>query len=77
MTVNTELLRRKIEDSGMTITSFSAAIEMDPSTFYRKIDSGGCKFTIGQMHKAVAVLKLKKAEAVQIFLGENSQKCEN
>ena len=39
MTVNTELLRRKIEDSGMTITSFSAAIEMDPSTFYRKIDS--------------------------------------
>ncbi len=77
MTVNTELLRRKIEESGMSVTSFSAAIEMDPSTFYRKIDSGGCKFTIGQMHKTVAVLKLKKAEAVQIFLGENSQKCDN
>ena len=69
MTVNTELLRKKIEDSGMTISSFSAAIDMDPSTFYRKIDGGGCKFTIGQMHKAVAVLNLEKAEAVQIFLG--------
>lgn len=77
MFVNTKLLRQKIANSGLTITEFSQKIGIDSSTFYRKLDSEGQKFTVGQMHQAVAVLGLNKKEAVEIFLGENSRKCEN
>ena len=73
MFVNIKLLRQKIEEQGLTIGEFSNEIGINPSTFYRKVDNGGYKFTIGQMHKSVAVLDLNKQEAIDIFLNGNSQ----
>ena len=73
MTVDIDLLRLKISESGMTIPDFSAAIGINPSTFYRKIDAGGLKFTVGQMHETSAILKLSKKESCDIFLSDISQ----
>lgn len=77
MFVNTNLLRQKIANSGLTIAEFSQKIGINPSTFYRKLDSGGIKFTVGQMHQTASILGLNKKEAIEIFLGENLRKCEN
>lgn len=73
MVVNVQLLREKIERTGMTVEKFSTAIGINPSTFYRKIEDGGHKFTVGQMHRTVEVLGLKQCEAVKIFLNVDSQ----
>lgn len=73
MFVNIKLLRQKIGEKGLTIGEFSNEIGIDSSTFYRKVDAGGYKFTIGQMHKTVDTLNLNKQEAIDIFLQENSQ----
>ena len=73
MFVNIKLLRQKIGEKGLTIGEFSNEIGIDSSTFYRKVNAGGYKFTIGQMHKTVDTLNLNKQEAIDIFLQENPQ----
>ena len=73
MDINIPLLREKITEKKLTISEFADAIGMNPSTFYRKIEDGGCKFTVGQMHRTVEVLHLNRHEAVSIFLQSNSQ----
>ena len=68
MAVNVSRLRGKIVEHGSTQESVADAIGMDRSTFYRKMKSGGAKFTIGDVHKIVAAIPLSKEEAIDIFL---------
>ena len=77
MQVNINALRKSITEKGMTQESVAKAIGVDASTFTRKMKSEGLSFSIGQMHKIVAVLSISKEQATDIFLSENSQKCEN
>lgn len=72
MHTNLNKLKGKIKECGMTQEEFAKAIGMEKSTYYRKMQSGGSKFTIGQMHDAVKVLGLSAEEANDIFLPENS-----
>lgn len=73
MVVDIKLLRQKIAKKGYSISEFAKQIKMDPSTFYRKMESEGLKFSVGQMHLASNILELTKEEACAIFLSENSQ----
>lgn len=68
MKVDIIKLREKIDTKGLSIPEFSKEIGINPSTFYRKLETNGVRFTIGQMHKAVEILSLSKNDAVQIFL---------
>ena len=68
MTVDVDKLREKIDAKGISIQEFSKEMGITPSTFYRKLETNGLHFTIGQMHKAVEVLSLSKNDAVLIFL---------
>ncbi len=76
MQVDVNALRKSISDRGMTQEAVARAIGVDNSTFIRKMKCDGLSFSIGQMHKLVEVLSIPKAQATDIFLHENSQKCE-
>lgn len=76
MEINTMKLKGKIRENQMSMASFAASIGINPSTLSRKLSSGGDSFSIKQAHQAVSVLNLSREEAIDIFLPQNSRKCE-
>ena len=76
MSTNMEKLRGKMAELKISPEAMAKEIGVDVSTFYRKLKNEGVSFTVGQMHKIVAVLGLSQKEATSIFLWPNSHKCE-
>ena len=76
MKVNIDKLRGKIAERGTTQEKVASQIPMNKSTFSRKMQSEGLEFSIGDMHQITEILQLSKEEAGEIFLSENSHKCE-
>ena len=70
--MNTGKLSAKIAEKNIGKAELAKAVGIDESTLYRKMKQRGETFTIGQMHKIVAVLGLTHNEAIDIFLAENS-----
>lgn len=68
MSTDMRKLRGRMAELNLTPEDMAREIGVDPSTFYRKIKDDGIKFTVGQMHKIVDVLRLTKEEAASIFL---------
>ena len=68
VSTNMEVLRSKMNERNVSIEALSQKIGVDPSTFYRKLKSGGAAFTVGQMHRIAEVLMLTHDEAISIFL---------
>lgn len=68
MQINMLKLRGKIAEAGLNNKTFAQAMNMDTSTFYRKMKSNALTFTIEEMHRAVEVLDLSKEDACAIFL---------
>lgn len=66
--VNVNMLRGKIAERGMTMKSVANAISVDPSTLYRKMQSGGATFTIREADCIVTALSLSLQDATAIFL---------
>jgi transcriptional regulator with XRE-family HTH domain len=60
--------KRKFEESGLTVEELSDLIGIDPSTYYRKVNSNGENFTVKQAKKLAEILGLSPAEASEIFL---------
>ena len=73
MAVNVDMLKEKIAKSGITVKEIVSHLEMDESTYYRKISNNGNAFTVAQIQKLVDLLKLNKTDACNIFLKENSR----
>ncbi len=65
--MNTQMLKGKIVESGITQEAVADAIGMNRCTFYRKMKRKGNTFTVEEMNKIVQVIPLSKEEAVQIF----------
>ena len=68
MRVDVAKLRGKIVERGMTQEKLAHEIDMDKSTFSRKMKSEALEFSIGDMHRIASILSLSKEEAVEIFL---------
>lgn len=69
MHVDTDKLRGKIVERGLTHKRVAKSIGIDKSTFYRKMKKDdGAEFSVGEMHSLCDVLDLTKEEAVAIFL---------
>jgi putative phage repressor len=68
MTASMNRLRGVIRERGLTQQEVSEKLGIDPSTFYRKLASGGLAFTIGEMHRLADILQLTPEESAQIFL---------
>lgn len=65
--MNTQMLKGKIVESGMTQEAVADAIGMNRSTFYRKMKRKGNTFTVEEMNKIVQVIPLSREEASNIF----------
>lgn len=70
MRVNTGMLRGKFAENELTQEQVATVIGMDRSTFSRKMKSNALAFSVEEMHKMCALLKLSNDEAKQIFLSE-------
>lgn len=73
METNIKELREFIEQSGMSVESAAAKIGIDKATLYRKLKSGGSKFTVGEVQRMVESLPMSRDMAVNIFFSQNSQ----
>lgn len=62
-----KLLREKITESGMTLTSVSRKAGISRETFYNKL-SGKSEFTASEIVAITDVLRLSKKEREEIFL---------
>ena len=67
MAINTELLRQRMKEHSIGPDQVSEKMGIDRSTFYRKMNAGGVKFTIAEVQRIIAVLELSDIEAAQIF----------
>lgn len=67
--VNTELLRKKIEEAGASVSGVAAKMGIDRATLYRRM-SDAQSFTIGEAIRIANILNLTHDEASLIFFGE-------
>ena len=65
--INILKLKGKIVEAGMTILSISKALNMDRSTFYRKMNEDGTDFTIREVNIMINKLNLSFNDVQDIF----------
>ena len=70
MRVNINKLKGKIIECGLTQERVAASLEMNRSTFCRKMSSAALEFSIGDMHALCNLLCLSNDEALEIFLSD-------
>ncbi len=64
---NIEMLKKYIEDSGMTMTAISKKSGINRVTLYNRLNGVG-EFTVSEVVGLVEALRLKKSEREEIFL---------
>ena len=67
MVLNAEKLKEKIVERNTTIEAVANAVNMDRSTFYRKMQPNNKGFTVGEAKAIALVLKMTGKEANAIF----------
>ncbi len=65
--VNINLLKGKIVERGLSIPELARIMGIDKATFYRKINAGGTKITVGEAALIAKVLRLNSIELNAIF----------
>ena len=68
--VNIPKLKSKLVENELTIAQISERIGVDKSTIYRKINSGGDSFTIGEVQMLARELKLNLCDINTIFFAK-------
>ncbi len=71
--IDVQKLKGKIRERGTTQEALAKALEIDRSTFYRKMRQGG-NFTIKEVNLIVLALHLNKNEAISIFFADLQHK---
>ena len=69
MQIDTKRIKGKTVENGLTGAKIAHILGIDPSTYYRKLGSGGGAFTITQAKTIAGVLKLTADEFNSIFFG--------
>lgn len=64
-------LKKKIQEKGLTVQKLAVSMEMNPSTFYRKIKVDGESFTVKEVELLSKALHLSVNEVNEIFFGFN------
>lgn len=70
MSIDTERLKKNIEQAGISLEELAQKIGMNRSTMYRKLKCGGIKFTAEEILKMVEAIHISKEEAAAIFFAE-------
>lgn len=68
MPIAVEQVKHHMCNLGLTVKQVASELDIDESTYYRKMAHDGDAFSIGQVQRLAALLKLTKAEAREIFL---------
>lgn len=66
---NMEKLKRYAEERSGNVDTFARSLGMNPATLYRKLQSHGDKFTIGEVHRMMEQVGMPKETAISIFFG--------
>lgn len=66
-------LREVIKKKNLSVESLAEKIGIDRATFYRKVNSNGEKFTVGEVNKMAKEVGMTGLEVVSIFLQADSQ----
>ena len=61
------LLRAKMHERKMSVSALSESLGIDDSTFYRKLNEKGEKFTVSQARAMTSLLELTPEETAKIF----------
>ncbi len=69
MSANMELLKQIAKENGVSIAQMADCSGMNTATLYRKIKSGGGKFTVEQAEKIAERTKMTRDQAVAVFFG--------
>lgn len=70
MSVKTEKISERASQLRMCGDDIAGALGVNPSTYYRKMSSGGKAFTVEQAQCLVDVLGFTKDEAIDIFFAD-------
>lgn len=70
MGINVELLKQRMKEKNVGLDQLAKKIGIDRATFYRKINAGGVKFTVGEVQKMMIALNLSAADVFRIFFTE-------
>ena len=65
--MDVSLLRAKMHERKMSISALSESIGIDDSTFYRKVNENGEKFTVAQARAMASLLELTPEDTTAIF----------
>ena len=57
----------RMREVGLSVNQISDELQIDPATYYRKLQSGGMKFTLAQLQRLTELLGLSAEEAGQLF----------
>lgn len=68
MPIDTEALKSRMASCGVTVSELSKALDIDESTYYRRMANDGNTFTVKQAQQIATILHLSKKEATAIFL---------
>ena len=68
--VNVERLKSALQAKNVTIESAAEAIGVNPSTFYRRLDRQGERFTVSEVGKLAELLNLGSRELQAIFFAK-------
>lgn len=68
--INVLKLKGKIVEAGMNISKLSKELNIDRSTFYRKLNEDGTEFTIKEVNIMIQKLKLSFEDVQNIFFGQ-------
>lgn len=68
--INTNKLKGKIVEKGITITDLAKKIEMDRSTLYRKLSGDAETLLVKDANAIVLALGLSESEAIEIFFSQ-------
>lgn len=64
------LLRAKMQERRMSVSDLAVHIGIDDSTFYRKLNENGEKFTVAQARAMATVLELSPEDTTAIFFSK-------
>jgi len=68
MPIAIEQVKHRMCDLGITVKEVASELDINESTYYRKIANNGDTFSIVQIQRLAEFLKLTKMEAREIFL---------
>lgn len=68
--MNVEEYRKFMNDNRITVKEMASVIDMDESTWYRKIQKNGDNFTIKEMNTMIDAFKIPLDIAANIFFNE-------